>query len=45
MNSSKLILEELHKHEIVYRDLKLDNIMVAADGHIKVEEFTNQAYI
>lgn len=34
--SSVMILEELHRHDIVYRDLKLDNIMVAADGHIKV---------
>lgn len=33
---SNIGIEELHKHGIVYRDLKLDNIMISSDGHVKV---------
>jgi serine/threonine protein kinase len=31
-----LAIETLHKNDVVYRDLKLDNVMVASDGHTKV---------
>jgi len=34
-----LSLEYLHKHQIVYRDLKLDNIMMMADGYIKLTDY------
>lgn len=34
-----LALEYLHSHNIVYRDLKLDNILLGLDGHIKVADY------
>lgn len=34
-----LALEYLHQHDIVYRDLKLDNIMLTADGHVKLCDY------
>lgn len=34
-----LALEYLHRHDVIYRDLKLDNIMLAADGHVKLTDF------
>lgn len=34
-----LALEHIHKFGVVYRDLKLENILLDADGHIRVADF------
>ncbi|KAK4049323.1 Serine/threonine kinase [Microbotryomycetes sp. JL201] len=34
-----LALEYFHQNGIVYRDLKLDNILLTLDGHIKVADY------
>lgn len=34
-----LALEYFHKSGIVYRDLKLDNILLTLDGHVKVADY------
>jgi len=34
-----LALEYLHKNNIIYRDLKLDNILLTVDGHIKITDY------
>eukprot|EP00732_Lithocolla_globosa_P002357 Lithocolla_globosa_v1_NODE_1527_length_2512_cov_118.657306.p1 type:complete len:781 gc:universal NODE_1527_length_2512_cov_118.657306:2400-58(-) len=34
-----LALEYLHENHVIYRDLKLDNILMDLDGHIKVADY------
>ncbi|KAK0553422.1 Serine/threonine kinase [Tilletia horrida] len=34
-----LAVEHFHKQGIIYRDLKLDNILLTPDGHVKVADY------
>lgn len=34
-----LAMEQLHKRNVIYRDIKLENILLDADGHIVITDF------
>lgn len=34
-----LALEHLHAHGVLYRDLKPENVLIAADGYVKLSDF------
>jgi len=36
-----MALVHLHEHDTLHRDLRLENVMLAKDGHIKIADFGN----
>jgi len=40
-----LALQEIHRHDVVYRDLKPENLLLDAEGYIKVTDFGLSKYI
>ena len=39
VGSLGLVIEHIHSRKFVYRDLKPENLMISADGHIKLIDF------
>lgn len=40
-----LALEALHEKGFIYRDIKPENILIDADGHIKLTDFGLSKYV
>jgi len=38
-------VEQIHKMNIIHRDIKPDNILIGADGHIKISDFGLSKYL
>lgn len=34
-----LAIQFLHEHQVIHRDLKLENILIGADGHVLLTDF------
>jgi len=34
-----LAIQELHKHNIIFRDLKPENVILSKDGHARLTDF------